>query len=202
MKKVWCILAALLALSCFFEDEPTTEPPYPEATSPANCLKCVEVSFTGRDAVLLDDMLSKAFVFYFDPDDVGMTPPGSQYLIPESWSYTQFRVAVGNMLEKAFSISLTIPTGTVGTPDPNATTYRAEDITIKALVMIDELNGYIADCGYCNFEFERYENEKGQKLWRLTTWEDNTAMQYDANPGVAPASFGKVLALYYQQQGG
>jgi hypothetical protein len=102
------------------------------------------------------------------------------------------------MLEKAFSISLTIPTGGVGTPDPNATTYEAKNISIKITVMIDELNGFIADSGYCNFEFERYENEKGQKLWRLTTWEDNTATMYDANPGAAPSSFGRVLALFYQ----
>ena len=199
MKKLLCAAAALLALSCFF-DEPTE--PGPEAppltTSPANVLKCVELSFNQRDVAIIDGVLTKAFVFYFDPDDVGQSPPGGNYEIPESWSYTQFRVAVGNMLEKAHSVSLTIPTGGVGTPDPHATTYRAEGISIKILVMIDELNGYIANQGYCNFEFERYENEKGYKLWRLTRWEDNTAMYYDANPGVTPGSFGKILALFYQ----
>ena len=199
MKKLLCTAAALLALSCFFEDEPTTEPPaYPEATSPANCLKCVEVSFTGRDAVLLDDMLSKAFAFYFDPGDVGQYPPGGgRYNIPESWSRAQFKTAVNNMFTKAHSVSLTIPTAGVGTPDPNATTFRAENVTIKLLVMVDELNGYLADQGYCNFEFERYENEKGQKLWRLTGWWDNTNVSGDANPSLGPSSVGKILACFY-----
>jgi len=198
MKKFILIAAAaLLALSCFFEDEPTTEPPtYPEATSPANVLKNVEISFNQRNAGLLDGVLSKAFVFYFDPDDVGQNPPGSHYIIPESWSYTEFWQAVESMFNKAYSISLTIPTASVGKPGPEETTYDAENINIKILVMVDEVNGYLGNNGYCNFRFERYDGSGGTKLWRLAGWWDNTSASGDANPGVAPTSLGRVLALY------
>jgi hypothetical protein len=197
MKRVLTLAATLAALSCLFSDEPETEPPYPEATTPANCLKCVEVSFTGRDAVLLDDMLSKAFVFYFDPDDVGQNPPGgSNYVIPESWSRAEFAGTVSNMFKDAHSVSFSINTAGVAEPDPNATTYLVENITIRLLVMVDELNGFIADQGYCDFEFERYENEKGEDLWRLTKWWDNTSVSYDANPPLEPTSLGRVLSLY------
>jgi hypothetical protein len=198
MKKVLCVTAALLALSCVEEGGTGPGPTYPEATSPANCLKCVEVSFNGRDAVLLDDMLSKAFVFYFDPGDVGQYPPGGgRYNIPESWSRAQFKTAVNNMFTKAHSVSLSITTEKVGTPDPNATTFRADNVTVEFLVMVDELNGYLANAGYCNFEFERYENEKGQKLWYLTGWWDNTNVSGDANPATGPSSVGKILACFY-----
>ena len=125
-------------------------------------------------------------------------PPGSEYEVPVSWPAFDFKTAVRKMFKGAFSISLTIPTGRVGTPDPNETSYKAEDINIKALVMVDQLNGYIADQGYCNFEFEKYRSEGGADYWRLTKWWDNTAVYYDANPGVAPTSFGRVLALFYQ----
>jgi hypothetical protein len=101
------------------------------------------------------------------------------------------------MYRKAFSISLTIPTGAVGTPAPNATTYKADNVNIKLLVMIDELNGYIADCGYCNFAFERYDGKEGEKLWRLTKWWDNTAPWGDANPTLKPSSLGEILAMFY-----
>jgi hypothetical protein len=197
MKKVLCTAAALLALSCFF-DEPTEPGPEgaPEATSPANVLKCVEVSFNQRDAKIISNVLSDGFVFYFDPDDVGQNPPGSNYVIPETWSCDVFKVVLTKMYRKAFSISLTIPTGKVGTPDPNETTYKAENVTIQLLVMIDELNGYLANCGYCNFAFERYDGPKGEKLWRLTKWWDNTGVSYDANPALTPTSLGKVLSLY------
>ena len=78
MKKVLCIAAALLALSCVLGNDTTKPPPDGfKATTPVNCLKIVEASFNQRNAIMLDDMLSKAFVFYFDPDDVGQNPPGS-----------------------------------------------------------------------------------------------------------------------------
>jgi hypothetical protein len=100
------------------------------------------------------------------------------------------------MLYTAHSVSLRIPTGNVGPPDPNATTYKVEKINIRFLVMIDELNGYIADTGYCNFAFERYEGAGGKKLWRLTKWWDNTSVSGDANPGLEPTSLGRILAMY------
>jgi hypothetical protein len=196
-KGILIIAACMLALSCFEEGGTTPGPEgAPEATSPANALKCVEMSFNQRDMKIVTNVLSDGFVFYFDPDDVGQSPPGGGYVIPESWSCAEFKGAVTNMYRKAFSISLTIPTGGVGTPDPNETTYRVENINIKLLVMIDELNGFIADQGYCNFAFERYDGPKGVKLWRLTNWWDNTSTYYDANPALKPTSLGKVLLLY------
>ena len=197
MKKGILIIAALLALSCFEEGGTTPGPEgAPEATSPANVLKCVEMSFNQRDMKIVTNVLSDGFVFYFDPDDVGQNPPGSNYVIPVYWSCDVFKIVLTKMYRKAFSISLSIPTGAVGTPDPNKTIYKADNISIKLLVMIDELNGYLADCGYCNFEFERYDGKEGEKLWRLTKWWDNTAAYYDANAALTPTSLGKVLSLY------
>jgi hypothetical protein len=195
-KGILIIAGCLLALSCVEEGGtgPSPEGP-PEATSPANVLKCVEISFNRPDIKIITDVLSENFVFYFDPDDVGQHPPGSQYVIPESWSCAEFKGVMTKMYRKAFSISLTIPTGKVGTPDPNETTYRVENIAVQLLVRIDELNGYIAN-GYCNFAFERYDGKEGEKLWRLTKWWDNTAVPGDAKPGVSPASLGRILALY------
>jgi hypothetical protein len=100
------------------------------------------------------------------------------------------------MFRKAYRISLSIPTGRVGTPGENETKYKAENISISLLVMIDELNGFIADNGYCNFEFERYESAGGKKYWRLTKWWDRTSQGYDENPGARGESLGKILALF------
>ena len=170
-------LAALSFTGCLFsppEKEPPSPPPVMD--SPANVLKTVEAAYNQRNIEYYKNALSKNFVFYFDPDDVGQNPPGvPTYKIPESWTYTEDWSATDKMFEKAFSISLQISTGIVGTPDPEATTFRAENITIKLLVMIDELNGYLADTGYCNFEFEKYQNESNEDRWRLTKWWDNTA---------------------------
>jgi hypothetical protein len=65
------------------------------------------------------------------------------------------------------------------------------------LVMVDELNGYLADQGYCNFAFERYVNDKKEKRWHLVGWWDHTAVPADGRTGVSPPSLGKVLAVYY-----
>jgi hypothetical protein len=191
------IALTLLALAC--GDEPVDTPNEIQRlvpTSPRAVLVNVETAFNRRDIGLLKAMLSEGFVFYFDPDDVGQHPPGSEYEVPVSWSDFDFKTAVRKMFKGAHSISLTIPTGSVGTPAPNETRYKAESITIKLLVMVDALNGYIADQGYCNFEFERYDGAEGRRFWRLTKWWDNTSARYDANPGVEPASLGRILALY------
>jgi len=193
---IFTIATAILLLACGEEEGVTPrEPDRLEPTSPANVLKNVEISFNERATKILVSALSENFVFYFDPRDVGQSPPGSEYIIPESWSYTEFWMALNKMFTRAYSISLSIPTGRVGEPGESETTYKAENISISLLVMIDDLNGFIADGGYCNFEFERYE-AAGKKYWRLTGWWDRTSPGYDENRGVAPTSLGRVLALF------
>lgn len=193
------LLAAALALTTLacFEGEETTPPPKRfEPSSPVNVLKNVEIAFNNRDINLLKAMLSEDFVFYFDPDDVGQHPPGSQYVIPESWSRAEFLKAVANMFAKANQISLSIETAEVGEPAREETEYLAENVPAELLVMVDELNGFIAE-STPTFAFESYRTEGGEKYWRLTKWWDRTSDGYDANPGLEPASLGKVLAMYY-----
>ena len=171
-------LAAMLFTGCLFSP-PAEQPPEPPPVmdSPANVLKTVEIAYNQRNVRYYKSALSENFVFYFDPDDVGQYPPGGgNYKIPESWSYTQDWTATANMFQKAYSITLVIPVGSVGQPDPEATEFRADNINIKLLVYVDELNGYLANEGYCNFQFEKYQNENGKYRWRLTKWWDNTAV--------------------------
>ncbi len=200
MKKMVTLGAALalLALSCGDEEGVTPQEPDRLApTSPINVLENVEISFNNRDVDLLKAMLSTNFVFYFDPDDVGQNPPGKPYKIPESWPYTEFWMAVDNMFTMAYSISLSIPTGEVGTPGENETKYRAENISINLIVMVDELNGYQANQGYCNYELESYTSEAGKKCWRLSGWWDRTAVPAaGVRLGLAPTSLGKILTLF------
>ncbi len=201
MKRIITLAAALalLALSCGEEEGVTPQEPDRLApTSPANVLENVELAFNNRDVDLLKAMLSTAFVFYFDPDDVGQNPPGSLYRIPESWSYTEFWIVVNKILTKAHSVSLTIPTGNVGTPGENETKYRADNISIDLIVMVDELIGYQANQGYCNFAFESYTSETGKKCWRLSGWWDRTAVPAaGVRFALAPSSFGRILAIFY-----
>ena len=198
MKKIviGVVLIAVLMLGCFEGEVTESEKPYPEPTSPVKTLTTVAISFNQSKVDLLKPVLSTEFVFYFDPRDVGNSPPGSQYVIPESWSYAEFRGAANNMYGQAYSINLSITTAGVGEPGENETEYKAENIKISLLVMISELNGFIADGGYCNFEFERYETEKGEKYWRLTGWWDRSSEYMDEYPGTSPTSLGRVLAIY------
>ena len=199
MKRLMTLCGVLTLVAAFGCDDgaqgPTPEPP--GAESPAEALKAVALSFNQRDIKVLASALSENFVFYFDPRDVGQSPPGKpEYKIPESWSYAEFWPAAKNIFKNASWVRLSIPTGRVGTPGENETKYKAEYISISLLVMVDELNGFIADNGYCNFEFERYEAGGGKKYWRLTKWWDRTSQGYDECPGVTPTSFGKVLAIF------
>ena len=167
--------SALILTGCLFSPPKEVPPqPPPEMTTPINVLKNVEIAYNQRDIDLYKKAISPNFVFYFDPRDVGSSPPGSEYVIPESWSYTEDWQATNEMFNRAYSINLSIPTRRVGEPAPEETTYEAVNITISLLVMIDELTGFIADSGYCNFEFEKYQNEQSEDRWRLTKWWDRT----------------------------
>jgi hypothetical protein len=189
------IVVVLLPLACG-EEEGITRPPPPPLNLPADVIDAVELSFDQRNIDLLKKCLSPAFVFYFDPDDVGQNPPGSEYVIPESWSYTGFWATANNLFGRAYAINLSIPTGGIGTPAPGETTYKVENVSVSLLVMVNELNGYIADSGYCNFAFEVYYNEQKEKRWRLSGWWDFTSAYADATPGLIPTSLGKILAMY------
>jgi hypothetical protein len=190
---VGVIVVTALALSCG-EEEGITQPP--RVFLPADVLESVETSFDHRDIDLLDKCLSSDFVFYFDPDDVGQKPPGKEYEIPESWSYTEFWRALSNLFYRAYYINLYISSSRIGIPGEKEIRYKAENVSISLLVMVDELNGYIADGGYCNFAFGAYYNEKEGKQWRLTGWWDFTSVYADEAPGLEPTSLGKILAMY------
>ncbi|UCH78401.1 MAG: hypothetical protein JSU81_00185 [Candidatus Coatesbacteria bacterium] len=171
------VSVVIMFTGCLFSppEEQPPEPP-PEMDSPVNVLRNVEIAYNSRNIDLYKKALSPSFVFYFDPNDVGQSPPGKQYVIPESWSYTEDWDATRNMFNQAHSISLLIKKDKVGQPEPEATVYRADNVIIDLLVMVDELNGFQAgETGYCNYQFESYEGAGGKKLWRLRTWWDRTA---------------------------
>ncbi len=201
MKKVAIVfvIVALSLLACGGEEGVTPRvPDRYEPTSPALVLENVETSFAKDDILLLKAVLSERFVFHFDPNDVGRSPPGGTYVIPETWSYYDFWKTVERMFYLAHSISISIPTGGVGTPGANETEYEAGNVPITLLVMVNENNGYIVDRGYCDYAFESYASAAGKKYWRLTGWWDFTSGYADERPGVEPTSLGRILALYYR----
>ncbi len=195
-KIIYMALAlAFLPLACG-EEEGITRPPPPPLNAPADVIETVELSFNQRNIDVLKKALEPAFVFYFDPDDVGKNPPGSQYVIPESCSYTEFWVIANNMFHRAYSIWLRIPTGQIGTPEPGKDEYEAEGVTLSLLVWVDESNGYIAETGYCNFAFETFYDEGNEKRWRLAGWWDFTSVSFDRAPAMTPTSLGMILATF------
>ncbi len=199
MKKVVFVFAAVATalLACTLEESVAPRAPERlEPTSPAHVLRNVEMAFNRRNIDLLKNMLSADFFFHFDPADVGQKPPGRKYVIPEYWYYDEFWTATDNMFILAYSISLAIPTKGVGTPAESETTYRAENVSLSLRVMVDELNGYVSDEGYCDYEFESYAGKEGKKHWRLTGWWDHTGVTYDGHPGAEAASLGRIIASF------
>ncbi len=193
-----CVGVGIFAAACDDGAQgPTPEPP--GAASPAEALEAVALAFNRRDVKVLASALGENFVFYFDPLDVGQRPPWNpEYVIPTSWPRDEFRSAAKNMLDDAYSINLKIPTGSVGTPAENEATYWAENVPLHLVVMVDEVNGFIVDNGYCNYEFERYD-AGGKKCWRLTKWVDRTSWSCDESLALIPTSLGRLLAIFKRE---
>ncbi len=176
MKKVIIasITASLLLLAC--GEEQITGPQEPDRLlpgTPVEVLKNNELAFTNCDSNLLNGMLSPDFTFYFDARDVGQSPPGSRYVIPEYWSRPEFSTAVANMFKKAYSVYLNTIKWRVGQPGAEETEYKAEDLNTALLAMIDEATGYYGE-GPCDFAFEKYTSKEGGKYWHLTEWRDDS----------------------------
>jgi len=197
MKKILLsgMALTLLALACGEESVTDSTP----ANAPGGVLKGVQLSFNDRNMTTLARALNPAFVFYFDDGDVGTSPAGGSYIIPESWTYTEFARAAKKLFENTYAVDFRLTSANLGEPGPNVTTHRVDNVAIRFLVMVDELNGYLVNYGHFDFEFRRHYGEGGQESWRLTKWWDHTGYGYDPNPGLVPASFGRVLAMYYCQ---
>jgi hypothetical protein len=63
--------------------------------------------------------------------------------------------------------------------------------------MVDEVNGFIAEQGYCDFEFVKVLRKTDPAWWHMTYWYDWTATAPDSKPPIQPASLGMILAFYY-----
>lgn len=201
MKRLLPILGMasfLVAVACeeMYDPPPPPPPSWPDLTSPANVLRTVEASFNYGDIEILIKSLSSNFVFYTDPGEIGRPrPEGTPYRLPPIYSFTEFWHIAYNMFNRAYAITLSIPTGRVGEPEAEENTYRADNIDLALLVMVDERNGYVAD-GYCAFEFEKYQDEQGRDRWRLTKWWDETEGGGEAPAGVERVPLWYVLSLY------
>jgi hypothetical protein len=166
--------AGVLALSgCIFSTPPDEgDDGAAGFFSPAGVVELIEDAYSDRDDELYKKCLSPNFTFYFDSNDVGQDVGG--YIIPTSWGYDDEVEAVENMFDQAHSIDIDLTSSNIGEPESDETVYNAPSVHIRLLVMVDAGNGFLAD-GFVEFEFESYQNEKGQKVWRVKDWKDYTA---------------------------
>jgi hypothetical protein len=180
-------VAALIFAGCG-EDQGTPEGfnPY-KTTEPKYVLANVESAFNRKDADLLTSSLGDGFRFYFDVNDVGAKVNG--YVIPERWSESDFMRAAGNMFARTYSIAMTCPWRTMGSPGPGEKTFVATGVPLRIVVMMDEVNGYALDDGTCDYEFEQGDGG----AWRLTLWRDRSR----ECGCVGELTLGRLLAGYY-----
>lgn len=168
------IIGAFAAAGCIFSpsDRDDTSPGDPTVPdSPRNVVYNLELAYNTRDVNLYKQCLSPQFTFYFNQQDVGNDIDG--YIIPTSWGYQEDWEATENMFTQAYDISMQLPENDIGTPLEGETEYTAENITVSLLVMVDENNGFIANKGYLEFNFETYESS-GKTYWRIKDWRDFT----------------------------
>ncbi len=166
------------------------EPPVTGRISPAYTVEMIEDSFNARDVNDLEYCLSTDFTFYFDDDDVGKQV--GEYTVPESWTLDDFLNPVSRIFDNAFSIDISIVTKTIGDPDPDDTSYTADNVQMQFLVMVEPYYGYWAQ-GFITFEFGAVYNEKNEKEWLVTGWRDDTSPAGTGGRNVTEASFGEIL---------
>jgi hypothetical protein len=161
-------------------------------SQPAGILELIESSFNERVIGDVEDCLTADFTFYFDEDDVGKQT--GDYTIPESWGKDKFTEVAGYMFNEAHTIQMEIDTSNVGAPGDDDNIYFARDIEVRLLVMVDAVNGYLAD-GVCDFEFVDVESGEPDN-WVISNWQDRTWPTVSGGRNVTPASIGFILAVF------
>jgi hypothetical protein len=146
------------------------EPP-PGLESPGGVVEYIEDSYIARDIEDYKECLSPNFTFYFNPLDVGKVV--GDYIIEDSWGYDEEVGAIDNMFDQAYDIEIDLVGKNVGDPEPNDDKYTAYNVQIVLTVLVEATFGYRAT-GFVDFEFESYNGEKGEKLWRVLNWWDKT----------------------------
>ena len=182
------VVLAVVVLFSFTACDDGTTPVL--GNTPAGVLELTEEAFNSRDIDGLAGCLASNFTFYFDEDDVGDGP--GDYIIPESWTSGDFLNPVSRIFDNAFSIDISIVTKTIGDPDPDDTSYTADNVQMQFLVMVEPYYGYLAQ-GFVTFEFGAVYNEKNEKEWLVTAWRDFTAPAGSGGRNVEEASFGEIL---------
>jgi hypothetical protein len=200
MKKFMMVGAfvALAALTCNKKNIVINgDGPPLSGKTPQEVLRLLEYSFNTRDVESLKECLSEDFVFYVDPEEFDRRGGA----LPSSMSYDGFWRTAQNMFERAHGISFAINLAGVGVPDPEQTTYRAENTPVRLLVLVTENGGFLAE-GSAGFEFEKYQNHAGQERWRIVKWWDGTLPGEgeggEAAPqaGIERASVAAILAYF------
>ncbi|UCH79095.1 MAG: hypothetical protein JSU81_03865 [Candidatus Coatesbacteria bacterium] len=194
----FAITAALALLACGGPEGVSPGPDLymPAPTRPKIVLHNVEEAFDARHIKILKANLSNDFTFYFKAEDVGARVNG--YVIPVSWTEAEMRRAAGHLFDRASRCSMGIDYREIPDPGSGANTFRANEVYLTFFVFVDEYSGYEVDYGYCNFEFESYAGEEGERWWRLTAWEDFTTTE--PPPGgdqLKDNTLGRILARYY-----
>ena len=166
------VVGVLAVNGCIFG----TPPPEDDETtaglgSPAGVVEYIEDAYIVRNIEDYKECLSPNFTFYFNPLDVGKEV--GDYIIEESWGYDEEIGAIENMFDQAYDIEIDLVGKQVGDPEPNDDKYKAYNVQINLLVMVDATTGFRAN-GFVDFEFESYNGEKGEKLWRVLNWWDKT----------------------------
>lgn len=185
------ILALVTIIAC--KDDTIT----PRVNTPAYVLELLEGYFNRRAVSGVDGVLSNDFVFYFDTRDVGDYVDG--YGIPESWSREDIMKACANMLEQAYAVDFSVSTAHLEDPEEGSTTYEANSVQIKLLIMEDSIIGFLAQ-GFCGFELTN-EGSAGYDDWKvsMSKWYDYTApVGYTESSSTREGvSLGSIFARYY-----
>ena len=166
-----------------------------DRSTPAGTVELIEDSLTERDIDELGKCLTADFAFHFDEDDIGKQV--GEYTIPESWTLDDFLNPVSRMFDNAHSIDISINSSNIGDPDPDDTSYTADNVQIQFLVMVDSVNGYLAK-GFVTFGFRAVYKEKNEKEWLVAAWRDFTSPTGSGGRNVEEASFGEILVRFYK----
>lgn len=197
---------ALGAAGCIFspEEEPVPPPPRPEIpplTSPDNVIAALEVIYndTVRSAQERRDEYQKlllerspAFLFRFQPSDVGTDPGGTGVPIPPSWGRDEEinaheRLFTAQENGQVFSLTLDIqrlsdcpdpledpPPPGFGCPIEESGKegwYRIFATNVQLRLMFNPNDGLEVDGGQAEFDFAPVDPED-PTLWTIGEWKD------------------------------
>jgi hypothetical protein len=201
----WVFIIVVFFLASCGDDDPSRPDPPPEqplqATSPREVADLLIIAINGKNIERYDSLLTRDFVFYFQPVDT----PDDTLGLPESWSFEDEIQAVSNLFAATDVEDIRLdwrPTS----PEPSDLAGADTLLVIRnvflevAWWLSSEEIVFLQMSGDFWLHMRRapWTTGEGEAVWKVAIWEERAQLNSMPGQAVERTTWGAIKAYFHE----